>query len=75
MDGEDAESLGLTGEEKIDIPISEDVGICDILEVTATHPETGKVTRFEALVRIDSSADIDYYKHAGILQYVIREKA
>lgn len=75
MDGQDADSLGLTGQEIFDIPVSDSLGIHDVIKVTASHPQTGAVTVFSALARIDSSADIAYYKHGGILPYVIRDKA
>ncbi|MCY8634786.1 hypothetical protein MOD62_13675 [Bacillus spizizenii] len=34
----------------------------------------GNVTTFEAVVRFDSEVEIDYYRHGGILQMVLREK-
>ncbi|MCJ0920484.1 aconitate hydratase AcnA [Mammaliicoccus sciuri] len=71
--GESADSLGLTGREAISVDIHEGVKPRDILKVTATS-EDGKVTEFEALARFDSEVEIDYYRHGGILQMVLRNK-
>lgn len=73
IEGQDAETLGLTGEETIDIQLAKDTGIQEIVKVTATRP-TGEVITFDALVRFDAEADIRYYKHQGILPMVIRKK-
>ncbi|TCI39754.1 MULTISPECIES: aconitate hydratase AcnA [unclassified Exiguobacterium] len=73
MDGESAESLGLTGEEALDIQVDESVRPRDILNVTATH-ENGTVTSFKVVARFDSEIEIDYYRHGGILQMVLRNK-
>jgi aconitate hydratase len=42
--------------------------------VTATAGD-GKVTSFTAVVRIDTPDEADYYRHGGILQYVLRQLA
>jgi aconitate hydratase len=78
-EGENAESLGLTGEETYDI-----LGFCDRLNskfengrtvaVVATSAD-GKKKKFEAEIRIDTPQEIEYYKHGGILQYVLRQLA
>ncbi len=73
QDGDSAESLGLKGDETIAVNITEDVKPQDIIKVTATSPE-GKVTEFDALVRFDSDVEVDYYRHGGILQMVLRNK-
>lgn len=70
-EGETWESLGLTGHEAIDIPVTDDIQAGDTLEVTATA-EDGTVTKFNAVVRLDTPVEVDYYKHGGILQYVLR---
>ncbi|WP_071395056.1 aconitate hydratase AcnA [Bacillus tuaregi] len=72
-DGESAETLGLTGKEVIDVQIDENVRPRDLLKVTATD-EAGTKKEFEVLVRFDSEVEIDYYRHGGILQMVLREK-
>ncbi len=66
--GQNAESLGLTGEENFDITgVSE---LTDEMPVTV-HVKAGG-TEFDARVRIDTPAEADYYRHGGILQYVLR---
>ncbi|WP_077213016.1 aconitate hydratase AcnA [Bacillus dakarensis] len=72
-EGENAETLGLTGKETIDVQIDENVRPRDLLKVTATD-ENGSKKEFEVLVRFDSEVEIDYYRHGGILQMVLREK-
>jgi aconitate hydratase len=37
--------------------------------------DDGKVTQFEARLRIDTPKELDYYQHGGILQYVLRQLA
>ena len=72
--GENAEKLGLTGKEIINVEIDENVKPKDVVKVTATDEETGKETSFNAVVRFDSEVEIDYYRHGGILQMVLRDK-
>jgi aconitate hydratase len=72
-DGEGAESLGLTGKETIEVAIDENVKPRDFVKVTATD-EAGNKKEFEVLVRFDSEVEIDYYRHGGILQMVLRDK-
>jgi len=71
--GETAASLGLTGQEKYDI---EGLGLARAKEVkvTATAAD-GKKRTFQALVRIDTPKEQDYFIHGGILQYVLRQLA
>jgi aconitate hydratase len=68
-EGEDADSLGLTGEETFDI-----VGITELND--GRTPETVKVNAgdisFDATVRIDTPGEADYYRNGGIMQYVLR---
>lgn len=73
INGENADSLGLDGTESIDIDIPENVGIHDIIPVTATKTD-GTQVKFDTMIRFDSIADIKYYKNDGILPYVIRKK-
>ena len=75
--GESAESLGLTGEEVFDIlnldAASKPGGQ---LKVTATSADNGGATRtFEVAVRIDTPQESEYYRHGGILHYVLRQLA
>lgn len=71
--GESAETLGLTGKETISVNITNDVKPRDILTVTAVA-EDGTKTEFEVLARFDSEVEVDYYRHGGILQMVLRGK-
>jgi aconitate hydratase len=67
-----AESLGLSGHERYDI---EGVAMgVDEVQVTATSDD-GKSVSFTAGVCIDTPKEWEYYKHGGILQYVIRQLA
>jgi len=72
-EGEDAESLGLTGTESFDIKGQTDPN-AKTVTVTAT-PESGDPITFEALVRIDTPKERDYYENGGILHYVLRQLA
>lgn len=67
--GENAESLGLTGEEEFTI-----TGITELNE--GRTPKTVKVkagdTEFDAVVRIDTPGEANYYRNGGIMQYVLR---
>ena len=68
-EGQTAESLGLTGEETFDI-----AGITELTE--GGTPQTVEVTAgdvsFDAVVRIDTPGEADYYRNGGIMQYVLR---
>lgn len=72
-DGESADSLGLNGREEISVDINEDVQPHDIIKVHAKK-ESGEVVDFDVIVRFDSQVEIDYYRHGGILQMVLRNK-
>src|SRR5690625_586649 len=71
--GQSAEKLGLTGEESLNIKIDENVKPNDKVEVVATD-QNGKETKFNVVVRFDSEVEMDYYRHGGILQMVLRER-
>jgi aconitate hydratase len=75
QDGQDADALGLTGEEVFDIPVTDNVQPRQDLEVTAKHPKTGKETTFTATVRIDTPVEVEYYRNGGILHTVLRRMA
>ena len=64
-DGESAESLGLTGEEEFSIT-GIDGGEAKEVTVRAGDKE------FKARVRIDTPKEVEYFKHGGILQFVLR---
>src|SRR5699024_8191943 len=73
QDGEGADSLGLTGKETFEVQVDESVKPHDLVKVIATA-EDGKQTEFEVIARFDSDVEIDYYRHGGILQMVLRNK-
>jgi aconitate hydratase len=73
LDGDDAEALGLDGTEVFAITGQTDPK-AKIVTVTATAGD-GKVTTFEAQVRIDTPKERDYYENGGILHYVLRQLA
>src|SRR5690606_37411956 len=73
LEGESAESLGLTGHEKIDIAGLKLERVKEV-QVTATAPD-GSTKRFTAKVRIDTPKEQEYYIHGGILHYVLRQLA
>ncbi|MBB6452809.1 aconitate hydratase [Salirhabdus euzebyi] len=72
-EGETIESLGLTGKETFNVHINEDVKPHDLVKVTATDEE-GNTKEFDVVARFDSDVEIDYYRHGGILQMVLRNK-
>ncbi len=70
-DGDSAEKLGLTGKETFDIT---DLDGGDASEVTVTaKAEDGKEITFQAVVRLDTPKERDYFQHGGILHYVLRQ--
>ena len=73
LEGESADSLGLTGEEAFSVDIDDNVQARDVLKVSATGKD-GRVTEFSAIARFDSAVEMDYFRNGGILQMVLREK-
>ncbi len=70
--GQDRETLGLTGLETFDIG-----GIAEGLEpgrklAVVARGEDGREKRFTAIARVDTPNEVDYYRHGGILPYVLR---
>jgi aconitate hydratase len=75
--GDNAESLGLTGEETYTVEglpeaIAEPFAAGREVTVAAEQPD-GTVLRFPATVRIDTPQEVRYYEHGGILPYVLRQ--
>ena len=66
-DGQSAESLGLTGHETVTVR-----GLADVSETTGTLPVRAGDADFEAVVRIDTPGEAEYFRHGGILPYVLR---
>jgi aconitate hydratase len=72
-DGQNAQSLGLTGKESFEI-VGLNRGAAKSVKVIAKSDD-GKSCEFEARLRIDTPKELDYYQHGGILQYVLRQLA
>jgi len=68
--GETAESLGLDGTETFSISGVEALNAGTTPRYVTVATDTGK--QFDAVVRIDTPGEADYYRHGGILQYVLR---
>jgi len=69
--GENRESLGLTGHEVFDIE-----GISSLkprMEASLRAKSADGVKAFSAVVRVDTPEEVSYYRHGGILQYVLRQ--
>jgi aconitate hydratase len=70
-DGESAATLGLSGEEEITV-----AGVAEAV-AAGERPRIATVTAdgrsFEVRVRIDTPMELEYYRHGGILQYVLRQ--
>ncbi|HTX04642.1 MAG TPA: aconitate hydratase AcnA [Steroidobacteraceae bacterium] len=72
--GESVKSLGLSGREVFEITGLAS-GDANEVSVKATPPEGGKAISFTARVRIDTPKEREYYRHGGILQFVLRQLA
>jgi len=70
--GENARSLGLVGDETFDIPITDDLKPGEEIVVTA-RKSNGDEIRFTAVARLDTPIEVDYFRHGGILHYVLRD--
>ncbi|WP_342319762.1 aconitate hydratase AcnA [Corynebacterium mayonis] len=75
-EGESHESLGLDGTETFDISgitaFNDGDDIPSTVKVTA-RKEGGETVEFDAVVRVDTPGEAEYYRHGGILQYVLRQ--
>ncbi len=71
--GDSVQSLGLTGEETIDV-LGVEKGIRPQMDVTLViHRKDGSMKEIPVLLRIDTPIEVDYYLHGGILPFVLRE--
>ncbi len=73
--GESAASLGLTGEETygvVGVTALNEGDVPDTVTIQALGSD-GRETTIEARLRIDTPGEADYYRHGGILQYVLRQ--
>ena len=71
MGGDSAQSLGITGDETIDILGLEDIRPQQEIKVRITNQE--RTVEITVKSRIDTAIEVDYYRHGGILPYVLRE--
>jgi aconitate hydratase len=69
--GQTAESLGLTGTETFTVTGIEALNAGTVPRAVTVSTDTG--VEFDAVVRIDTPGEADYYRHGGILQYVLRK--
>jgi aconitate hydratase len=73
LDGENADALGLTGEEIFEIQdLGEKADPGQEITVKATS-SGGDIIAFKTILRLDSAVEVEYYRHGGILPYVIRQ--
>ena len=73
-EGESAESLGLTGKESFFIDVAEALKSMKTVKVVAKKTEQGgNDVTFEAVVRVDTSTELEYFLHGGVLNYKIRQ--
>jgi len=71
-DGQTAESLGLDGTESFSVPVTNDVKALGQIQVTATRQDGSSVV-FKTDCRLDTPVEVEYYRHGGILHYVLRD--
>ncbi len=72
LPGQSRASLGLTGHEVFDIPLGDQLTPGQTLAVNATGPDK-KGRAFTCRVRIDTPLELEYYRHGGVLQTVLRK--
>jgi len=70
--GENAQMLGLDGTETFDIEVPQDLKPKQDIRVRATKTGGGAPTEFLTICRVDTPVEVDYYRHGGILQTVLR---
>jgi aconitate hydratase len=73
-EGQDADSLGLTGTEVFSIDVDDRLEPRQPVRVTATR-EDGSTVSFDATARVDTPVEVDYLRNGGILHYVLRQMA
>ena len=72
LPGESAKSLGLTGRETYDVDgLGHGLKPAKRVRVRATAPD-GQTTELTAVARVDTPDDVEYYRHGGLLPYVLR---
>ncbi len=73
VDGQNAQSLGLDGSETFDVTGLQD-GAAKVATVTA-HKADGKAVEFKAKVLLLTPKEVEYFRHGGLLHYVLRQLA
>ena len=73
-EGESADTLGLDGTESFDIPASADLEPMSSIKIKAIRTDGGEI-QFDAVVRLDTPVEVEYYKNGGILPAVLRNLA
>jgi len=73
-EGENADTLGLNGQELFTINLPEEVKPGMDIQVKAVAGD-GKETIFQTMLRFDTEPEVAYFKNGGILQYVLRSLA
>ncbi len=73
LEGQNPASLGLTGRERYDVRgIAQGLSPGGTVQVSAKD-DAGRAVAFEARVRLDTPIELEYYRHGGILPYVLRQ--
>jgi aconitate hydratase len=70
--GDSWESLGLKGDETVDVVLGAEIKPLSDATLVITSAD-GKVRKVTVLLRIDTAIEVDYYKHGGILPFVLRQ--
>ncbi|XP_045541220.1 cytoplasmic aconitate hydratase-like isoform X2 [Papilio machaon] len=68
LEGDNAESLGITGKETYSVQLPETLSPGDMATVTMDNGKS-----FQVKIRFDTEVDLTYFKHGGILNYMIRK--
>ena len=71
VDGESAESLGLTGREEYTISGISGISPRQLLEVTAASQQGSR--KFNMLARVDSPTEVSYFNNGGVLPFALRD--
>ena len=72
-DGENAQSLQITGNEVFSLAVDDSVKPGQNIEVTLQDPQSGATRTITTICRIDTPVEVDYYRNGGILQTVLRK--
>ncbi|OZC01800.1 aconitate hydratase AcnA [Rubricoccus marinus] len=70
--GETLDTYGLDGTETYAIPVDDDVTPGQMLTITA-EKASGESVEFEVRVALNTPVEVEYYRHGGILNYVLRD--